>query len=169
MIELGHDPKDVKATERLIKKKNDDIAALSKKLKHPPLLHPQTAKVIEKQNKEELMDLVLKLNEQLKETEIELEKPLQSKQGEPTTIPQTVIPIISIAVPSTIATSLAPNIPLATALPVTTIASTSKVAVISTKKIEDLIKSMEEMKIQAIEIKKLKEMVTSLEKNYELS
>ena len=30
MIELGHDPKDVKATKKLIKKKNDDIAALNK-------------------------------------------------------------------------------------------------------------------------------------------
>lgn len=42
IIELGHDPKDVKATERLIKKKNDDIAALKKQLKIPPLHHPQT-------------------------------------------------------------------------------------------------------------------------------
>jgi len=30
IIELGHDPKDVKATERLIKKKNDDIVAMKK-------------------------------------------------------------------------------------------------------------------------------------------
>ena len=30
MIELGHDPKDIKATEKLIKKKNDDIAALKR-------------------------------------------------------------------------------------------------------------------------------------------
>ena len=28
IIELGHDPKDIKATEKLIKKKNEDIAAL---------------------------------------------------------------------------------------------------------------------------------------------
>ena len=40
IIELGHDPKDVKATEKLIKKKNDDIAALKKQLKVPPLHHP---------------------------------------------------------------------------------------------------------------------------------
>jgi hypothetical protein len=74
VIELGHDPKDVKAAEQLIKKKNDDIAALKKQLKIPPLHHPQTAEVIEKQKEEELMDLVLKLNDQLKETEKELEK-----------------------------------------------------------------------------------------------
>lgn len=30
VIELGHDPKDIKANEQLIKRKNDDIAALKK-------------------------------------------------------------------------------------------------------------------------------------------
>lgn len=70
IIELGHDPKDVKAMERLIKKKNDDIDALKKQLKIPPLHHPQTTEVLETQKgQEELMDLVLKPNDQLKETE----------------------------------------------------------------------------------------------------
>lgn len=64
IIGLSHNPKDVKALEALIKKKNEDIVALRKQLKLPPLLHPQTAEVIEKKNEEELMDLVLKLNEQ---------------------------------------------------------------------------------------------------------
>lgn len=68
IIELGHDPKDFKVAESLIKKKNEDIAALRKQLKLLPLIHPQTAEVIEKKNEEELIDLVLKLNEQLKET-----------------------------------------------------------------------------------------------------
>ena len=66
---MGHDPKDVKVAESLIKKKNEDIAALRKQLKLPPLIHRQTVEVIEKKNEEELMDLVLKLNEHLKETE----------------------------------------------------------------------------------------------------
>ena len=74
IIELGNDPKDVKVVERLIKKKNDDIAALKKQLKIPHLHHPQTAKVLETQKEqEELMDLVLKLNDQLKEIENELD------------------------------------------------------------------------------------------------
>ena len=47
VIELGHDPKDVKASERLIKNKNDDIAALKKQLKIPQLHHPQTMEVLE--------------------------------------------------------------------------------------------------------------------------
>ena len=79
MIELGHNPKDIKAVESLMKTKNEDIVALRKQLKLPPVIHPQTIEVIEKQNEEKLMDFVLKLNEQLKETEQELEKALQSK------------------------------------------------------------------------------------------
>ena len=40
IIELGHDPKEIKATEQLIKKKNDDIATLKKPLKIPQRQHP---------------------------------------------------------------------------------------------------------------------------------
>ena len=87
VIELGHDPKDVKAGEKLIKEKKDDIVALKKQLKIPPLHHPQTTEVLEKQKEEELMDMVLKLNDKFKETEKELENVIQSKQIEPTTAP----------------------------------------------------------------------------------
>lgn len=61
---MGHDPKYVKVVERLIKKKNDGIVALKKRLKIPHLHHPQIAEVLETQKEqEELMDLVLKLND----------------------------------------------------------------------------------------------------------
>ncbi len=73
IIELGHDPKDIKATEHLIKKKNEDIATLKKQLKLPQSQHPQTKEVLESQtNHEEMMDLVLQLNDQLKGMEKEL-------------------------------------------------------------------------------------------------
>lgn len=69
IIKLRHDPKDVKATETLIKKKNDGIATLKKQLKIPPLHHQQTIEVPETQKGQyELMELVLMLNDQLKET-----------------------------------------------------------------------------------------------------
>lgn len=112
IIELGHNPKDIKVAKSLIKKNNEDIVALRKKFNLPPLIHPQTIEVIEKKNEEELMDLVLKLNEQLKETEQELEKTLQNRQSESTTQPQNVVPMVSTTVPSTLATTLAPNVPL---------------------------------------------------------
>ena len=64
VIELGHDPSDIKAAKNLIKKKNEDIAALKKLLKLPHLQHPQTKEVLERQtNHEEMMDLVLQLND----------------------------------------------------------------------------------------------------------
>jgi len=40
IIELGHDPKDAKGIKTLIKKKEEDIAALRKQLKLPPSSHP---------------------------------------------------------------------------------------------------------------------------------
>ena len=69
----------MKAEEKLIKKKNDDIAALKKQLKIPSLHHPQIVEVLETQKEEELMDLVLNINEQLKEIEKEMDNLIQSK------------------------------------------------------------------------------------------
>lgn len=40
IIEMGHNPKDSKAIKALIKKKEDDIAALKKELKLPVTMHP---------------------------------------------------------------------------------------------------------------------------------
>lgn len=47
IIELGHDPKDAKDIKALMKKKEEDIAALRKQLKLPPSMHPQTAEVVQ--------------------------------------------------------------------------------------------------------------------------
>lgn len=63
IIGLRHDPKDLKAIEALIEKKDEDIVALRKQLKLPPSRHPQIAEVTQQRTKEELVDLVLKLNE----------------------------------------------------------------------------------------------------------
>lgn len=46
VLQLGIDPLDVQAAEVLIKKKNDDIAALRKQLKLPQSEHPQTNEII---------------------------------------------------------------------------------------------------------------------------
>lgn len=112
------------------------------------------------------MDLVLKLNEQLKEIEKELDKLIQFKQSELATTPQTVIPTISTIVPSTLAASLAPIVPPATAMP---IKSTSTSASTSMEKTSELVKAMEEMTIQATELRRLKEKVSSLETDYKLA
>jgi len=72
VIELGYHPNDVKALEKLIKKKNENISSLKKQLKLPHSEHPQTKEVLESQtHQEEMMDLILQLNDQLKEMEKE--------------------------------------------------------------------------------------------------
>ena len=72
-----------------------------------------------------------------------------------------------ITVPSTLVASLAPTTPPATALPITTESTTA--ASTSTEKIVELVKAMEEMSIQAIELKRLKEKVASLKTDCKLA
>ena len=58
VIEMGHDPNDIKTAEKLIKKNNDDIVALKKQLEFPHSEHPQTKEVLESQtHQEEMMEL----------------------------------------------------------------------------------------------------------------
>jgi len=109
----------------------------------------------------ELMDLLLKLNERLNETEQELEKSLKDKQGESTSQPLNVIPVVSTTVPSTLGTTSTPNI-LAVTIEVVT--GTETVAIAGTTQesttnlsTEELIKLMEDMKLQVSELKKVKE------------
>ena len=68
IMELGHDPKDAKSIKALIKKKEEDIAALRKQLKLPPSRRPQTAEIIEQKSEEDMMELLIKLNERLTDT-----------------------------------------------------------------------------------------------------
>ena len=81
---------------------------MKKQLKITQPHHPQTMEVLEAQKgHEELMDLVLKLNDQLKAIEKELDTLIQSKQSDLATTSTTAIPTVTIAVPSTMAASLA--------------------------------------------------------------
>ena len=50
-------------------------------MKLPASRHPHTVEIIKQNSEEELMDLLLKLNEQLNETEKELEKALKDTQS----------------------------------------------------------------------------------------
>ena len=79
IIGLGHHPKDAKGIQALIKKKEEDIATLRKQLKLPPSRNPQTVEVIQQKSKEDMMDLLLKLNERLNDIEQALEKALKEK------------------------------------------------------------------------------------------
>jgi len=129
---MRHDPKYIKATEELIKQKNKDITSLKKQLKIPSLHHPQTQEVLQSQTQhEDLMDLVLKLNDQLRSTEKELDALIQLKQGELGSTPATAIPTVTVVVPSTLAVTLAPKTPIGTAFPITTTTSKSAASTIA--------------------------------------
>lgn len=91
---------------------------------------------------------------------------IQSKQSELATTSTNTIPTVKIAVPSTLAASLAPTAPPVTALPVTT---ESTIVGTLTEKTTELVKAMEEISIQAIELKRLKEKVASLEIDWKLA
>jgi len=82
IIELGHDPNDHKGVQALMKKKDEDIAALRKKIKLPPTLHPQTEGVSQQKKDQDVVALLLALHKRLVETEGALEETLKKKQAE---------------------------------------------------------------------------------------
>lgn len=97
---------------------------------------------------------------------------MQLKQASLDDARATVIPIVTTIVPSTLAASLAPTPLMAIALPTST-PTTSTIRSTATGSIDDeankLVKVMEEMSIQTIEMKRIKEKVTNLETYYNLA
>ena len=79
----------------------------------------------------------------------------------------TVIPVITIAVPSTLGENLAPKGPLETTVPVTsaTISATKSSTTVAqhTSEASQIVKAMEEMSLKTNEIKKLNKMIENLE------
>ena len=92
---------------------------------------------------------------------------IQSKQSDLATTSTTTIPTVTTTVPSTVAASLAPTAPPTIALPITT--ESMKNVGTSTEKATKLVKAMEDMSIQAIELKRLKEKVACLETDCKLA
>ena len=84
-------------------------------MKVPPSRHPQTAEVIEQKSEENMMDLLMKVNERLTDTEQALEKALKEKQGESISQPPEVIPTVTSAFASTTTKTSSPNVPTVTA------------------------------------------------------
>ena len=143
IIGLGHNPKDVKGIEALIKKKDDDIAALRKQLKLPASKHPQTEKIIKKNSEEEMMELLLKMNEQLTEIEKELEQALKDKQS---ALPASTTEAITGTGTSPTRQSIEPSQ-----------VNTSNLST------EELIKSMNDLKLQVTELQLKKLQLINLE------
>jgi hypothetical protein len=81
VLKIGYDPSNIKETEDMLKKKNVDIASLRKHLKFPPTKDSQAKEIDEtKDEKEELLKLIMPQNAQIKEMEVELERLLKEKE-----------------------------------------------------------------------------------------
>ena len=79
---LGHDPNDPKGIQALMKRKDEDIAALRRQIKLLATLHPQTTKVAQQKEEQDVVALLMTLHKRLIETEGALEASLKTKQGE---------------------------------------------------------------------------------------
>jgi len=112
----------------------------------------------------------MKLNERLNDTEQALENALKDKQGESASQPPEVIPIASTTVPSTHGIALAPNIPTATGeVVIGTVAAGTTPGSSTNLSTEELIKAMEDMRLQVSELKQVKEKLAKMEIDFNIS
>ena len=81
IIDMGHDPSDPKGVKALMKKKDDDLNALKKRLKLQPTEHPQTAELQKQKQVDDQLDLIIQLDQRIMDLDKELEGALQDKQG----------------------------------------------------------------------------------------
>jgi len=136
-----------------------------------PTMHPQTMEVVQQKSEEDMMELLMKLNERLTDTEQALDTTLKEKQGESTSQPPEVILVVTTA-PSIVVATLPPTVPAATieiTIGTSTTATTTTLGSSTTMTTEELIKVMEELKLQVSELKLVKEQLPKLEKIYEKS
>ena len=137
----------------------------------PQSEHPQAKEVLqEKTEKQETMQLVLKMTAQIKEMENQIETLMKEnetlKKAQEVSIP-TVIPTISTIVPSTLAKHLAPKGVLETVVSITskdisaTSSSTSQVNQIG--QTAAIVKDMEDMSLKYKEIINFKSTIRNLE------
>jgi len=162
IVDLGHDPKDPKGVKALMKKKDDDIAALRKQLRLPPTVHPQTAELLQEKEVEDTMDLLMRMNQRIIQMEEELERIVQGKQGESTSQPPQTVPT-DVPVSPTQAAAIPPVIPTTTTTAATTTTSESSMSM------EEMMKSVKELEIQTTEVKEAKENLAKLEASYDKS
>ena len=111
------------------------------------------------------MDLLIKMNERLAETEKALEEALQGKQGELASQPSQTAPIVTTP-PSTVITTVPPIVPASTEPSTSTTTTAGNSTAMTTKK---LIKAMEDLKLQVSELKDAKEKLAKMEISYDKS
>lgn len=146
VIKLGYNPKDIMVGEELLKKKDANISALRKQLKLLTTKDAQAKELGEIEKKKEgMFRIVIKLNSQIRDMEIELEKILKEKEHaeQLDIVPLTAVPI---------------------ALAITTGASASTSTTIIDLASE-LVRAMDGLTIQEQEISKPKYQLKTLSKH----
>jgi len=132
-------------------------------------MHPQATKMVKEKEEEDLMELLIKMNERLAETEKALEKALQEKEKELASQPAQTTQIATTA-PPTVITSIPPTAPASTtgtsATDPSTAATTMPDTSMSMEKIMEEIKTLE---LQMAELKEAKEKLAKLEVSYDKS
>jgi len=164
IVDLGHDSKDPKGVRTLMKKKDDGIAALRKRLRLLPTEHPQIGELQKEREAEDQMDLMMKLNQRVIDLEGELEKAIQRRQGELASQPPQTVPT-GVAVPPAAATP--PTIPATTTATDATAATTTVLE--SSMSMDELTKAIKELELQATKIKEAKERLAKLEEKHDKS
>jgi hypothetical protein len=135
VLKIGYDPSNVKATKKLLKKKNANITSLRKQLKIPSTKAPWAKEMAEtKGHKEEMLKLIMEKNAQIKEMEVELEKLFKQKDKN---VPMVVIPLNAVPI---------------TGISTATEATTGEILVVTsvttTNDSKKLAKSMQDMSLQ---------------------
>jgi len=136
----------------LMKKKEDDLNALKKRLKMLPTEHPQTAELQREKQSYEQLDLIIQLHQKVLDLEKELEGALLDKQGKST----------SQALPTISTTETA-------VVSVTTAEAAKTIGPDSCTSMEELTKAIKEMELQANELKEAKKKLADLDAKYDKS
>jgi len=99
IIEFGHDPNDIKAIQEVLKLRDADLAAIKKRMKIPPTIHPQTDEVAQQRRDKDITNLLMTLYKELVETQqrlLETENTLEAtiqkgEQGQSSKPPTEII------------------------------------------------------------------------------
>jgi len=170
IIELGHDPKDIKAVQALLKLMDADMAALRKMVKVPATIHPQTEEVAQLRHDKDAASMLVTLYKQLIQTQEKLgeseaaQAALQQNQGGQTSQPppQTVNleePPQNIAPPTQQAGQTAPS--------TSTVAPTTEQA--SSLDMQRLKNEIQALETQMAELTEARENLAKLNEKYDKS
>jgi len=164
IIELRHDPSNPKAVQALMKKNEEDIAALRKMVKLPATLHPQTEGIAQQKKDDDVVAMLLALHKRLIETEGALQVALQQREGGQTSQPPQ--PVFNLEEPPQIITS--PTEQTAETGPATSAPATTSEQAPSLD-MQKMMKEIQVLEAQMAELNQTKEKLATINEKYDKS